>query len=110
MFQEYTWHIFLALVTVSLILIGAVTTKIAGEESSDKLFWIVGYSALFIMLASYAFMVFRGRNEPYLWSEGDDWDYFGDLRRLQYWGEGRQPLEADESKNRIKPHFSTNGL
>ena len=52
MFQEYAWYIFLALVTVSFILIGAVTTRIAGEESSDKLFWIAGSSAL-ITFASY---------------------------------------------------------
>ena len=109
MFQEYTWHTFLAFVTVSLVLIGAVTTRIAGEESSDKLFWIVGFSVLFIMFASYTFMVFRGRNEPYLWRKGDDWDYFGDLKRLQYWGEGRKPPET-ESESRARPFFGTNGL
>lgn len=110
MFQEYTWHVFHALLTVSLILVGAVTTSIVGEESSYKLFWITGSSALFIMFASYTFMVFRGWNEPYLWVEGDEWDYFGDLRRVQYWGEGRIPLEADDSENQIRPHFSISGL
>jgi hypothetical protein len=88
MTQEYGWDTFLAIIAILLFLTGTVVTQLAGEEFSDLFYWIVGGSGLSIIVLAYVWMVTKGWKEPYLWTEGNDHEYFRELRMVQHRSEG----------------------